>query len=266
MTFFDEKSSQTPEKSGATNPGAMASAELNSSAGHADIRTHLETSLRSMPTVPESPGQRSSGSATPPSTPASPGSATKSSPALPYTSELDPMEEGPPSLPGHGGEMVTPRGADESPPDDPFALNGDAPGTPQGMEYADLERSGVEGSPEMDRSCPAGLANALALEGGGYVSTVLEASVIGQNIPEPAAEAPDAEDLRRAEDSKMDISDPISDPDPELTDNGEREQDESNMPDVEDSPAKAAAVDVSDMPDAAPEAADEAAEAPVFAG
>ena len=58
MTFFDDRNPETPEKSGATNPGAVASAELNSSAGYnADIRTQLETSLRSMPTVPESPGQ-----------------------------------------------------------------------------------------------------------------------------------------------------------------------------------------------------------------
>jgi len=181
---------------------------------------------------------------------------------------------------------MTPRAeVRDSPPDEPFVLNetpqgegeGEAPGTPQASEFADLERSGVEGSPEMDRSCPAGLANALALEGEGlgHVSTVLEASVIGQNIP--PSEVPAAADL------PMDISDPTSSP--ERPDNGEQEQSQSlREEDVdvsasssaeaslsasakEDTPAKAsaAAVDVSDMPDAAPEPADTAAEAPITA-
>ena len=91
MTFFDETGTATPEKSGATNPVAVASAGLDTSGG-GNIRTALETSLRSMPTVPESPGQASVGSATPPSTPASPGSAT-ASPAPFVSSQLDIMEK-----------------------------------------------------------------------------------------------------------------------------------------------------------------------------
>ena len=245
MTFFDETKAVTPVKAGATNPGAVASAALDSSSS-GNIRTALETSLRSMPTVPESPGQSSSiGSSTPPGTPASAGSAA----ASPYVSQLDIMEED--GQPGNA---------------DPATPRDDA---------------------EMDRSCPAGLANALAAAGAGHVSVLDEASLIAPNgllDPEPEQEPPSGpgEDSAREQERQ-----------PEDQSGREPEQREkaSSMPaavdgpvvpevppsedaatpseprQAEDASADGAAlpsppVDVSDMPDAVEEAADNPAVPP----
>lgn len=256
MTFFDEANAATPDKTGATNPGAVASAGLDTSGG-ATIRTALETSLRSMPTVPESPGQTSSvGSATPPSTPASPGSAA-ASPA-PYMSQLDVMEEGGQS---ESAEAATPR-------------------------------NDAEGSPEMDRSCPAGLANALAAAGEGHVSVIDEASLIGQNVdlqPEPEQQpesVPEEEPVQKQEQERQ--SEDQSGPEPEQEVDAASvpaavsESDVSAVPPDEDmaaspgseqaavnaaaeevaAPEPSPAVDVSDMPDAVEEAADNPAVPP----
>ncbi len=253
MTFFDESNVATPDKTGATNPGAVASAGLDSSGG-GNIRTALETSLRSMPTVPESPGQASSiGSTTPPGTPSSPGSAA-GSPA-PYMSQLDRMEEGGQA---ESAEALTPR-------DD------------------------ADDSPEMDRSCPAGLANALAAAGEGHVSVLDEASLIAPNPllqPEPEQEpesvpgeqtAPEQEqqpEHQSGQESEqreptssvsaaVDVSDaPEAPPDEATADASEPPQamdaSAAEVPVPEPSPV----VDISDMPDAAEEAADNPAEPP----
>eukprot|EP01043_Picozoa_sp_COSAG02_P055549 COSAG02_NODE_6456_length_3560_cov_41.391794_5_plen_358_part_00 len=253
MTFFDESNGTTPEKTGATNPVAVASVGLDSSGG-ATIRTALETSLRSMPTVPESPGQASSiGSATPPGTPSSPGSAA-ASPA-PYVSQLDMMEEGGQA---ESAEAATPRNDDED-------------------------------SPQMDRSCPAGLANALAAAGEGHVSVLDEASLIAPHAllqPEPEQEPesgpgeeprveqeqqpehqPGLEPEQREPDSSVlaavDGSDvPGVPPDEAAAAASEPPQAMDASSEEVAAPEPSPAVDVSDMPDAAEEAADNPADPP----
>ena len=248
MTFFDETKGVAPVKAGATNPGAVASAALDSSGG-GNIRTALETSLRSMPTVPESPGRASSiGSTTPPGTPASPGSAG----ASPYVSQLDIMEED-----GQPGDA------------DPATPRDDA---------------------EMDRSCPAGLANALAAAGAGHVSVLEEASLIapkGLLDPEPEQEpesGPGEDSARAQERQPEDHTGRESEQQREEASSMPAAVDELDVPEVpsagdaaapseppqaEDastgeasSPVPSPPVDVSDMPDAVEEAVDNPAVPP----
>ena len=178
MTFFPDGDStaETPDKGGATNPGAAASARMDVSGG--DLRSALESSLR-MPPVPESPGQTSRSGSTPTSSaPASPGSVTRSPmPQMVVEEEVPP----PPATPqaGDGEAGGDGQGEEEAGGDNSSVLS--SVGSPVGDEVVSIpgtvsegpvvvEEVGVdgaeggdsEGRAEMDRSCPVGLANALA--------------------------------------------------------------------------------------------------------